>query len=139
MKKVMVVGEESEARAQVVSTLANEAYVVEAAGSGEEAWNKLRLAPDSYKLVVSCFVLPGISGIELVTRIQDMPLLDRIPIVLLESAGRKIQDGDLMLAYKAGADICLTAPMHPEELIAFSRRFIKDSDMPSRYVEPPVK
>lgn len=52
--------------------LLEDAYEVVMATNAEEALEHLRIAPDSYSVVISDIVMPGMNGLALVQRIHDL-------------------------------------------------------------------
>ncbi len=88
MKKILVVDDEENIRFLYREELEEEGFVVELAGNGEEALEKLPVfRPD---LVTLDLKMPGIGGIEALKRIRER---DRsLPIVLCSAYGEYKQD-----------------------------------------------
>ncbi len=88
MKKILVVDDEENIRFLYKEELEEEGFVVEMAGNGEEALEKLSaFRPD---LVTLDLKMPGIGGIEALKRIRER---DRnLPIVLCSAYGEYKQD-----------------------------------------------
>jgi CheY-like chemotaxis protein len=79
-------------------------------GQGEAAPE--RLAQGAFNAVLMDMVLPGIDGIEAITRIRALqPPLGRIPIIGISGRGE-----DEAAARAAGADIFLVKPVSPRAL-----------------------
>lgn len=82
------------------------------ASDGEAAWELLQR--EDYPIVISDWMLPGISGLELVERIRRWPSPHgQIYTILLTGKSAK---EDLVSAMDAGADDFLTKPFDRDEL-----------------------
>ena len=74
--------------------------------------DELSLVPDA---IVCDVRMPGTNGIELVKIIRGSKRLQRVPIVMLTA---RTFTKDRIAGYKAGADVYLTKPFNPEELLS---------------------
>jgi len=99
--------------------LERQGYQVETANNGAQALAKIRESrPD---LLVSDVMMPEMDGFELLANIRrDATLMD-LPVIMLTA---KAQDKDVMTGYQTGADMYLTKPFNPAELIAFAKRIL---------------
>lgn len=68
-RKLLIVDDEEIIRSSCIRILSAEGYSVETAGNGEEALKKLQ--EESFDLVLTDLMMPGISGIELLQRIKE--------------------------------------------------------------------
>jgi putative two-component system response regulator len=67
--RLLVVDDESYVREVLARYVGAEGYTVDQAASGEEAWQML--AEDSFDLVITDIMMPGMSGMDLLQRIQE--------------------------------------------------------------------
>ena len=72
-------------------------------------------APDSPRLVILDWVMPGLEGIELCRRIRSVAGKPYVYIVMMTGKNRT---EDIVAAFEAGADDFLSKPVEPEELRA---------------------
>jgi two-component system KDP operon response regulator KdpE len=109
--RIMVVDDEPVVRRALHMGLEAQGFLVEEAGTGDEALVFLRRSP--LDLVLLDINMPGMSGVDACRRIRD--LLPRIGILMItvrDSEESKIE------ALEAGADDYVTKPFHLRELVA---------------------
>ena len=113
--RVLVVDDEPHIVRLIQVNLERQGYQVETANNGAQALAKIRESrPD---LLVSDVMMPEMDGFELLANIRrDATLMD-LPVIMLTA---KAQDKDVMTGYQTGADMYLTKPFNPAELIAFA-------------------
>jgi len=88
MKKILVVDDEESIRFLYKEELEEEGYVVECAGTGEEALEKLFVfKPDLISLDIK---MPGMDGLEALKRIRQTER--QLPIILCSAYGEYKQD-----------------------------------------------
>ncbi|HEU4328877.1 MAG TPA: ATP-binding protein [Roseiflexaceae bacterium] len=109
---VLVVEDHSDMRAFLRAELSRRYRVVEAADGRTGLEQATMLRPD---LIVSDLMMPGMSGDQLVTALQDAPELRETPVVLLTARA----DPDLRVRMlRAGARDYIVKPFSTEELVA---------------------
>ena len=119
MPRVLVVDDEPHIVRLIQVNLERQGYQVETANNGAVALAKIKdNRPD---LLVSDVMMPEMDGFELLANVRRDPLLMDLPVIMLTA---KAQDTDVMTGYKTGADMYLTKPFNPAELIAFAKRIL---------------
>ncbi|MDE3165069.1 MAG: sigma-54-dependent Fis family transcriptional regulator [Acidobacteriota bacterium] len=84
-RRILVVDDEQDIRQSLSGVLEDEGYQVEAAESGEACLSALPGA--GFELVLLDIWLPGIDGMEVLARIQEMPLAERPEVVVISGHG----------------------------------------------------
>ena len=115
MRKVLMVEDEPDFRAIVKRILEPAGLEFEEAGSAEEAWAYLQKGGAADLLVVD-WNLPGESGIEFCRRVRGDPRLGGLPLMILTV--RNLPEEQLEGLRESGADLYLTKPINPKELLA---------------------
>ncbi len=118
---ILVVDDEESIRDLCARVLARAGYAVVTAPSGEEA--VVRLAQDSFDLLISDIRMPGISGLEVLERAKAT--FPQIRVVLITGFGTPQM---LTRAQQSGADRILTKPFNPIELLAAVRESLPRGD-----------
>ena len=111
--RVLLVEDEPDLGAAIKRVLNQNKYVVDWVLDGTEAWNFLNDQATQYTLAIFDWLLPGLSGIELLHRLrsQHSPL----PVLMLTA---KDQMEDKVAGLDAGADDYLVKPFGMAELLA---------------------
>lgn len=126
MPRILAVDDEPNIVRLIQVNLERQGYQVETANNGAQALVKIREnRPD---LVVSDVMMPEMDGFELLKNIRMDPALAELPVIMLTA---KAQDRDVMTGYSHGADMYLTKPFNPQELLQFVKRVlssVSDSD-----------
>jgi two-component system cell cycle response regulator len=111
--KILVVDDSPVARKLVEQTLPTDEYCVFLAKTGHEA---LELFGKHHPpLVITDWLMPDLSGVELCERIRAESHGTYTHIILVTGVSDK---AEVVKALRAGADDYLTKPFHPEELLA---------------------
>lgn len=122
MPRILAVDDEPNIVRLIQVNLERHGYQVETANNGVQALEKIRAnKPD---LVVSDVMMPEMDGFELLSTIKRDPALEDLPIIMLTA---KTQDKNVMEGYSRGADMYLTKPFNPAELLAFVKRILQSS------------
>jgi CheY-like chemotaxis protein len=83
------------------------------AGDGEEALECIE--SDAPAMIMLDWILPGMSGLEVCQRVRQRNSPERPYIVMVTFRDK---DDDVVAAFEAGADDCITKPVHPRQLQA---------------------
>lgn len=112
MKTVLIADDEPSLRLLVSATIESDLLEVFEAEDGDQAWALLQQhRPDLALLDVQ---MPGKTGLELARAIRAEPDLAAMKIIILTS---KAQQADVAEGLAAGADLYLTKPFSPIELL----------------------
>ncbi len=111
---VLVADDDSVVRTLVQRLVESWGYPCVTASDGTEAWEKL-LGPNAPVLAILDWEMPGMSGVEIASKLRSMPGLTAYPyILLLTSRGHD----DIVEALTSGADDYITKPFRQQELRA---------------------
>jgi CheY-like chemotaxis protein len=111
-KTVLVADDEPNLRLLVSATIASDEFEILEAADGDQAW---RLIQERRPAVVLLDVqMPGLTGLELARAIKTEPALAATRVVLLTS---KAQEADIQAGLATGADLYLTKPFSPIQLL----------------------
>ncbi|HZZ24209.1 MAG TPA: response regulator [Roseiarcus sp.] len=103
-------------------SLNTEGYAVKNIDRGDEAVRKLADAPPD--LVIVEWMLPGMSGPEICTRLRSEDATRALPIIMLSSRG---EESLQLRAFSAGVDDFIIKPFSMRELIARVRALLRRS------------
>lgn len=119
MPRILAVDDEPNIVRLIQVNLERHGYQVETANNGAQALAKIKAnRPD---LLVSDVMMPEMDGFELLANVRRDPSLMDLPVIMLTA---KAQDKDVLEGYKTGADMYLTKPFNPQELLAFVKRIL---------------
>jgi len=110
MVNILVVEDEENISNMLCDLLKQNAYIPTAAYSGTEA--VMRFKSETYALVLLDLMIPGKSGIEVLSEIR---MTSSVPVIALTAVGDKESIVSLL---KAGANDYITKPFDNEELLA---------------------
>lgn len=110
MKKILVVDDEEILRMLICDTLEDLGYEIDEAEDGQEALNKVKL--QSYDLMVLDYMMPNVTGIEVIERLPE-ETKKNLPILMLTA---KAQAADRQTVLDKGADYFMSKPFSPTEL-----------------------
>ena len=119
-KKILAVDDEKNILRLVEANLQREGYEVVTAADGLEALRKVEEEhPD---LIVLDVTMPGMDGFQVLETLRSKPETQDIPVIMLTA---KAQESDVLKGWQSGADMYLTKPFSPSELIMFVKRIFK--------------
>jgi CheY-like chemotaxis protein len=114
---VLIADDEPRLRQLVRVTIASNQYAVLEAEDGDEAWALIQQHRPA--LVILDVKMPGRDGLELTRAIKATPDLAGTHVILLTAFG---QDADVQAGQEAGADLFLTKPFSPLQLLTAVER-----------------
>lgn len=116
-KRILVVDDERHIVRLVQVNLERHGYEVLTAYDGVECLEKAKSErPD---LIVLDVMMPRMDGFEALQRLKSDPETTNIPVIMLTA---RAQDRDVLQGYQYGADLYLTKPFNPLELISLVKR-----------------
>jgi two-component system, OmpR family, alkaline phosphatase synthesis response regulator PhoP len=121
-KKVLAVDDEPNIIRLIRVNLERAGYEVISAGDGREALKKL--AAERPDLVILDVRMPYMNGLETLKEIRSNPATRALPVIMLTA---KAQDQDVFRGYSHGADVYLTKPFNPMELLTFVNRLFTET------------
>ena len=121
--KILAVDDEKHIVRLVQINLQKEGYDVITASNGKEALE--RIAAEKPDLVIMDVMMPQMDGFEALKTLKSQPETVNLPVIMLTA---KAQDADVFEGWKSGADLYLTKPFNPSELMSFVKRILQDRD-----------
>ncbi|MDJ0678610.1 MAG: response regulator transcription factor [Xenococcaceae cyanobacterium MO_167.B52] len=120
--RIILVEDETDLGFAIKQALCQKSYIVDWACDGNQAWDYLENSWTEYSLGIFDWLLPGLSGLELLNRLrqQDNPL----PVLMLTA---KDTMEDKVIGLDAGADDYLVKPFGMAELLARLRALARRS------------
>ncbi|MBV9864905.1 MAG: response regulator [Abitibacteriaceae bacterium] len=119
-KKILAVDDEKHIVRLVQINLEREGYEVVTASNGREALEKV--AAEKPDLLVMDVMMPEMDGFEALKKLKEDAATADIPVIMLTA---KAQDADVFRGWQSGADLYLTKPFNPQELITFVKRIFQ--------------
>ena len=119
-KTILIADDEEDLRMLVEITLEDPAYRIVTAANGEDALAHIRqIQPD---LVILDWMMPRLSGFEVVKRLRQDPNTVKLPVVLLTANDCH---EDQAQAENLGIAAYLTKPFSPLELLRLVRKAVE--------------
>ncbi len=126
--RLLLVEDEPDLGKAIKRTLEREKYIVDWVMNGNEAWNFLENQWTQYTVAIFDWLLPGISGLELLRRLRSKN--NPLPVLMLTAKDRM---EDKVTGLDAGADDYLVKPFGMAELLARLRALQRRSPQ----IQPP--
>jgi two-component system phosphate regulon response regulator PhoB len=120
MPRILIAEDEGSLVVLLRYNLEAEGYAVEAVGRGDEA--ELRLKEEPPDLVLLDWMLPGLSGIELMRRLRQRPETADLPVIMMTARG---EEDERIRGLKLGADDYVVKPFSVPELLARIRSLLR--------------
>jgi DNA-binding response OmpR family regulator len=112
-RRILVVDDEPHIRRVLGAVLEGRGYQVTMASDGSQGLEEL--GGDGADLVILDLMMPGASGLEILSKIRTDPRRPDVPVIILTAKG---QDTDRDAALAGGANDFLTKPFSPKKLLA---------------------
>jgi len=122
-KKILAVDDERHIVRLIQVNLERAGYRVVTANDGREALKKI--AEELPDLVILDVMMPYLNGFETLKQIRANAKTRNLPVIMLTA---KAQDQDVFQGYSFGADIYLTKPFNPVELLTFVKRIFTEME-----------
>ncbi len=114
--------------------LGREGHHVETASDGQSALERLIQAPGAFDLLITDHQMPCLNGLELVTRVRELPFAGKIVVFSSE------QSAAILTGYRRLAvDFILSKPSFPASLRSMLRFLFGPAKDESSTAEPPAK
>jgi DNA-binding response OmpR family regulator len=110
---ILVADDEAIIRTLITSALTKTGHNVVEAGNGREAWD--RWQAEKFRLVVSDWMMPDLSGPDFCRQIRDEASASYTYVILLTSLAGKV---NYLAAMDAGADDFITKPFEKDAFVA---------------------
>jgi two-component system, OmpR family, phosphate regulon response regulator PhoB len=111
LKRILLAEDEEVLRMLIVDTLEDGRYVIDEASDGIEALHLIK--ENEYDLVLIDYMMPGLTGLEVIEKVRSLPNKQHIKIMMLTA---KSQQKDEDRAKTAGANYFLAKPFSPIKL-----------------------
>ncbi|URT68903.1 response regulator transcription factor [Cytobacillus firmus] len=112
MKKILIAEDEEILRMLIADTLEDGDFEVDEAEDGEEALKLLE--KKQFDLVILDYMMPGLTGLDVIRKIRGEQALNKEVKILMLSA--KSQQHEQEEVLKAGADYFMVKPFSPLQL-----------------------
>lgn len=122
-KRILVVDDERHIVRLVQVNLERQGYEVVTAYDGVECLEKAKA--DKPDLIVLDIMMPRMDGFEALQRLKTDSETNHIPVIMLTA---RAQDRDVLQGYQYGADLYLTKPFSPLELISLVKRIFESQE-----------
>ena len=121
MATILIVDDEPSVRALIRDTLELEDHEVVEAVDGPSALEALS-GSDLPDCVVLGIMMPGISGLDVLTELRQQPATKELPIILLTAMA---DDATTWAGWSAGANVFLPKPFDPGALLDWIDRVLE--------------
>lgn len=116
-----MVDDEPHIRRVLSAVLGDRGFEITMANDGMEGLDELSVG--TFDLVILDLMMPGASGLEVLSRMRSDPGQSETPVIILTAKG---QDTDRDAAMAGGANDFLTKPFSPKKLIARIEEILDD-------------
>ncbi len=118
--KVILVEDDSNLQEIITYNFKKEGFLIRGILNGDDVFSAIK--DDFPDIIILDWMLPSISGIELISLLKANKKTRDIPIIMLTARG---EEPDKLRAFQIGADDYLTKPFSTAELIARTRAILK--------------
>jgi DNA-binding response OmpR family regulator len=115
-KKVLIIDDDPMIRTLVTSMLEPEGFNIQTAEDGRQGVEILDAAPRpiDLALVILDVVMPGMNGLDVLTRLKLHPHTQSLPVLMLTGESKA---EDILAGYSVGADYYITKPFTRQQLL----------------------
>lgn len=131
MRTILAVDDEEHILELLTYNLEQDGYHVIKAASGEEALSLLKTK--TVDLVLLDWMLPGMDGIEVLKKIRQNMILERLPVIFLTAKSDEISK---VVSLEVGSDDYIVKPFGVHELLARIKAVLRRTE---REVKPQVE
>lgn len=129
---VLAVDDEPEILSMIDFTLRSEGYRVALARDGREALDQVQAQRPA--LVIMDVTMPEMDGFEALRRLKEDPATEALPVIMLTA---RVEEADILAGWLRGADLYLTKPFDPFELLSHVARVLNEASVPDEdYFDP---
>jgi two-component system phosphate regulon response regulator PhoB len=121
--RILVVEDDPAVTVLIAATLTHSGYSVEVTADAELAWKRLVSSP--HDAVLLDWMLPGITGFQLLRRLRADIRMRDLPVLMLTA---RVDEVDKIAALEAGVDDYVTKPFSPRELVARLKAVLRRRD-----------
>jgi two-component system phosphate regulon response regulator PhoB len=118
--RILIVEDEEPLTLLLRYNLEAEGYAVDSAVRGDDADLRLKESPPD--LAIVDWMLPGLSGIELIRRLRGRAETNQLPVIMLTARG---DEGERVRGLATGADDYIVKPFSVPELLARIRALLR--------------
>lgn len=122
--RLLIVEDEDDIREMLQFSLVQDNYLIDTIDNGQSAWQKLK--SNDYELVLLDWMLPDISGIELLERIRRDERTKGLQVVMLTA---RSDESDRVRGLESGADDYVVKPFSLNELRARLRTRLRHREI----------
>ena len=119
-QKILIVEDEQAIREMIKFAFINSKYILLEAATAEQAL--VVIAEQKPDIILLDWMLPGMSGIDLLKRLRKNDLSKSIPVIMLTAKGN---EADKVKGLDVGADDYVSKPFSPRELLARIKALIR--------------
>ena len=115
-KRVLIVDDDPTIRSLVQAILEGEGHTVVVAEDGEQCLKLIDQEPTKvgFDFIVLDVVMPGMNGLDVLTRLKLQPRTQLIPVLMLTGEDKA---EDILAGYNVGADYYITKPFTRQQLM----------------------
>ena len=115
-KKVLVVDDDPMIRNLVRAILESAGYEVVLAEDGQQGLDVVNAnnGPVDFNFIVLDVVMPGVNGLDVLTRLRLHPETQSVPVIMLTGEDKA---EDILAGYSVGADYYITKPFTRQQLL----------------------
>ena len=121
--KILLVEDEEFMRELTSHNLVQSGYTVDTACDGNQAWERLAANPSGYDLILLDRNMPGLNGIDLLSKIKSDQRLANLPVVMLSTSDNPEEIAESL---RIGAYYYLTKPASLEVLQSVIKNTLRE-------------